>query len=124
MGGEGGGNQVGKSPPERSTRWGGSQTGLLPDSGWSTLNAIALTLVGAGGLVVRFSQLDPRLGIFGCTAKVGIPLDLCLSVLGTLLLGLHTSKRGRELRGGCDKGRRPSPVDIVGGRIVVRITSE
>ena len=83
-----------------------SDGGHLPDSGRSALNAIASTLVGAGGWVVRFSRLDPCLGIFGCIAQVGIPLDLCLSVLGTLLLGLYTSNRGRELRGGCDKGRR------------------
>ena len=104
--GRGGGDQVGKSPPEGSTRWGGSQTGRLPDSRLSALNAIASTLVGAGGWVVRFSPLDPRLVIFGCAAKVGIPLDLCLSVLGTLLLGLYTSNHGREPRGGCNGGRR------------------
>ena len=106
MGGEGGGDQVGKSPPKRSTRWGGSQTGRLPDFGWSALNAIASTLVSAGGWVVRFSRLDPRLGIFGSATEVGIPLDLCLSVLGTLLLGLYTLNHGRELCGGCDEGRR------------------
>ena len=89
-----------------STRWGGSQTGRLPNFGRSALNAIASTLVGAGGWVVRFSRLDRRLGIFGCAVEVGIPLDLCLSVPGTLLLGLYTSNHGREPHGGCDKGRR------------------
>ena len=97
---------MGKILPERSTTWGGSQTGRLPDSGWSVFNAIASTLVDAGGWVVRFSRLDPRLGIFGCTTEVGIPLDLCLRVPGTLLLGLYTSNRRREPRGGCDEGRR------------------
>ena len=106
MGGEGGGDQVGKSLLERNTRWGASQMGRLPNSRRSALNAIASTLIGARGWVVRFSRLDPRLGIFSSTAEVGIPLDLCLSVLGTLLLGLYTSNHGRELHGGCDEGRR------------------
>ena len=106
MGGEGGGDQVGKSPPKRSTRWGDLSDGALSRPWTVHVECNWFDSHWCRGLDGGFSRLGLCLGIFGCIVEVGIPLDLCLSIPGILLLGLYTSNRGREIRRGCDKGRR------------------
>ena len=105
MGGQGGGDQVGKSPPEKSIKGGGANRWCaFPalDSPRS-MQLLQLSLVlGLGD--EGFLYLTRAWAIFGCTVEARIPLDLCLSVPGTLLLGLYISNRGREIVGGMYEG--------------------